>query len=63
VKVHVDWDLCDGNGACQVEVPEVFQLDDDDNLAVLQETPDEALRPKVEAAARMCPKHAITVEG
>jgi ferredoxin len=41
--------------------PEVFELQDDDNLLVLQETPDESLRPKVEAAVRACPKQAITL--
>jgi ferredoxin len=32
-------------------------------LTVLNETPDESLRKKVEAAARYCPTNAISLEG
>ena len=39
--------------------PEVFELDDDDNLQLLQEQPAEELRAKVEKAVRMCPKAAL----
>ena len=42
--------------------PEVFEVRDDDFLYVLQEEPSEELREKVEAAARSCPKTAITIE-
>jgi preprotein translocase subunit SecA len=35
---------------------------EDDLLYVLDENPAEALRQKVEAAVRTCPKHAITIE-
>jgi ferredoxin len=43
--------------------PEVFELQDDDTLMILQETPDESLRPKVVDAVRACPKQAITLQG
>jgi ferredoxin len=42
--------------------PEVFHLNDDDVLVVLDETPDEALRPKILDAIRLCPKQAISLE-
>jgi len=42
--------------------PEVFLVDDDDNLQILQENPPDELRVKVEEAVRMCPKQAITLE-
>jgi ferredoxin len=61
MKVVVNWPLCDGNGVCAVEAPEVFELDDDDQLILLKEEFDEALRPKVEAAVRICPKHALSI--
>ena len=35
---------------------------DDDNLYLLQEHPPEALRAKVEAAVRGCPKQAISIQ-
>jgi ferredoxin len=63
MKVNVDWDLCDGNAVCTVEAPVVFQMDDDDNLIVLQEESGEELRAQVVAAAGICPKRAISIEG
>jgi ferredoxin len=62
MKLKVNWPLCDGNGVCTVEVPELLALDDNDDLIVLSEEFDAALRPKVEAAVRVCPKHALHIE-
>jgi ferredoxin len=61
VRVDVDWDLCESNGLCVLAAPEVFELQDDDTLLILQETPDEGLRTKVEDAVRNCPKRAISL--
>jgi ferredoxin len=61
VHVIVDWNLCESNGLCVMAAPEVFELQDDDSLLVLQETPDESLRDKVADAARTCPKRAISL--
>lgn len=61
MKVSVDWKLCEGNGVCAIEAPDVFEMDDDDELTLLDETPDESARARVVAAARACPKRAITV--
>lgn len=63
MKVVVNWGLCDGNGVCSAEAPEVFEIDDDDNLIVLQPDFPAGLLPKVQAAARACPKRALTVDG
>ena len=63
MRVVVNFDLCESNALCMAEAPEVFEVRDDDFLYVLDEEPPEELRAKVEAAARVCPKQAITVEG
>jgi ferredoxin len=63
MRVIVDFDLCESNALCMAAAPEVFEVRDDDFLYVLQEEPPEDLRPKVEEAARRCPKQAITIEG
>jgi ferredoxin len=63
VRVVVDWDLCESNGLCMAAAPEVFELQDDDTLMILQETPDESLRAKVVDAVNACPKQAITLQG
>jgi ferredoxin len=61
MRVVVDYKLCESNALCVNEAPEVFEVRDDDLLYVLNENPDEALRAKVQAAARVCPKQAITI--
>jgi ferredoxin len=61
MKVVVDYDVCESNAICMGLAPEVFEVRDDDNLYLLQENPPEALRAKVEAAVRSCPKQAITL--
>jgi ferredoxin len=61
VRVDVDWNLCESNGLCQAAAPEVFELQEDDTLLILQETPDESLKDKVEEAVRNCPKRAISL--
>ena len=63
MRVVVDRDLCEANGICVVHAPEVFLLDDTDEIHVLEEHPDEARREHVEQAARNCPKQAIFLEG
>jgi ferredoxin len=59
MRIVVDFDLCESNALCMEAAPEVFEVRDDDFLYVLDETPAEELREKVEAAVRVCPKQAI----
>ena len=62
MRIVVDFSLCESNALCVNAAPEIFEVRDDDLLYVLDETPPEALRAKVEAAARVCPKQAIKIE-
>lgn len=62
MRVVVNFDLCQSNAVCQGIAPEVFEVRDDGYLYILQETPDESLRTKVEEAALACPTQAISVE-
>jgi ferredoxin len=61
MRVVVDYDLCESNAVCMAIAPEVFEVRDDDFLYVLQETPPEDLRSKVEEAVQRCPKQAISI--
>ncbi len=61
MKVVVNPDLCEGNARCVLAAPTVFELHDDDQAYVLIERPGDDLRPKVEEAARVCPRQAITL--
>ncbi len=62
MRVVVDFDTCQSNAVCMSLAPEVFEVRDDGYLYVLNETPGEDLRGKVEEAARSCPTQAITIE-
>lgn len=62
VKVVVDFDKCNSNAVCQAAAPEIFEVRADNFLYVLQETPPESLRAKLEAAVRGCPNKAIRIE-
>ena len=62
MRVVVDFDKCQSNALCMAEAPEVFEVRDDGFLYILNETPPEELRAKVEEAARVCPTQAITIE-
>lgn len=62
MRVVADTDICQGHQMCQHEAPTVFGFDEDADLVVLlDERPDESLRPAVEAAVRYCPAMALTV--
>lgn len=61
MKVIVNRALCDGNGNCAAAAPELFALDDNDEMEVLQESFGEELRAKAEAAVRSCPKNALSL--
>ena len=63
IRIIVDFDICQSHGLCTQAAPEVFEIRDDGFLYVLQESPPETLRAKVEAAVRECPTGAIRVEG
>ncbi|HEY7107317.1 MAG TPA: ferredoxin [Acidimicrobiia bacterium] len=63
MRVVVDELRCDAHGQCVDACPEVFALEDDDDIVrVLDEHPDASLREKLERAAMLCPKAAITID-
>ncbi len=61
MRVVVDYDLCESNAVCMAVAPEIFEVRDDDFLYVLDETPPESMRAKVEEAVQRCPKQAISI--
>ena len=62
MKVVVDLSVCNLHGLCVETAPEVFEIGDDGALHVLNETPPEGLRAKVDKAVRECPTGAISIE-
>ena len=63
IRVVVDRDVCQDHGQCVFAAPQVFELDEEGKLVVLQQEVDESLRDVVEEAADVCPVQAITIEG
>ncbi len=61
VHVVVDRLKCESNGLCVGYAPDVFEISDDDELVVLEESPSEGRRTAVELAVRMCPKQALSL--
>lgn len=61
--VNVDRERCLANGLCESVAGEVFEVGDDDVATVRVDTVDDALRPLVEEAARLCPTQAISIRG
>ena len=61
MRVVVDLNACDLHGLCVEAAPEVFEIGDDGVLKVLNETPEPALRGKVDKAVRECPTGAISI--
>ncbi|MUL75811.1 ferredoxin [Mycolicibacterium sp. CBMA 226] len=60
-KVSVDFGLCESNGVCDGIIPEVFHLDDQDYLHILEDEVTPANRDRILEAVRQCPRQAISI--
>lgn len=63
MRISVDRAVCEGVGMCESMAHEFFELDDDEVLQVLDDTPAEEHRRQVAAAVASCPVQALTLEG
>jgi ferredoxin len=61
MELKVDPLVCEANAVCVGLAPEVFDLDDDDNLTILQPHPTPDQLDRVRHAVRSCPKAALTL--
>jgi ferredoxin len=59
MRVQVDRDACEANGVCAGLVPEVFELDDDDDLHIMGDDVPAGLQATVRLAVQSCPKAAL----
>ncbi|BBZ03456.1 ferredoxin [Mycolicibacterium chitae] len=60
-KVEVDFEICEANGVCMGIIPEVFELDDEDYLHVLQDEVTPENEDQIREAVRQCPRQAISI--
>jgi len=61
-QVGVDYDLCEANGICVGIDPEVFDLDDDDNLHLLRTDVTRENESRVQQAVDSCPRNALRID-
>ncbi|HVW41505.1 MAG TPA: ferredoxin [Amycolatopsis sp.] len=61
-EIVVDRDECEANAVCEGILPEIFKVDEDDNLQVSNVHPPAELLDKVQEAVDMCPKRALKLK-
>jgi ferredoxin len=59
LRVEVDYGKCSGLGLCEAESPEIFEVQEDGSLTLLDATPSEDRRAACEAAVASCPTEAL----
>ncbi len=59
LRVELDEAKCSGLGLCEAEAPEIFEVQDDGSLTILEENPAEEHRAACEAAVASCPTEAL----
>lgn len=62
-EIFVDMDLCKGHATCMGEAPELFRVDEEGKLTVLNAHPSPEQLTRARAAARYCPTQAIRLDG
>ena len=62
MKIEVDFGLCEANAICMGIIPEVFQVDDQDYLHVLNDDVTPENEAQIRDAVRQCPRQAISIK-
>ena len=63
MQLRVDRDLCEANAVCCGLAPDVFELDDDEQLVIKVQEPAPEQLDKVRKAVERCPKAALELLG
>ena len=62
MKIIVDYDMCEANAVCVKIAPEMFVVDDQEQLQLKLESPGPELQAKLEKAVSRCPRQALSIE-
>ncbi|GAA0920927.1 ferredoxin [Nonomuraea longicatena] len=62
MKVKVDELVCEANAVCVGLAPEVFDVDEEDQLHILLPEVPQEMADRVRHAVRSCPKAALSLE-
>ena len=59
MRITVDYGKCTCLGMCEAAAPDLFEVQADGSLTVLNEEPGEDLLEELEAAVASCPTEAL----
>ena len=62
MRIVLDESKCSSLGMCESVAPDVFEVGDDGALTVLNPTPPEGERARMEEAVAACPTAALSSE-
>ncbi|WP_137723250.1 ferredoxin [Prescottella subtropica] len=60
MEVRVDSDRCEANGVCVGIAPDIFELDDDEQLIITSAVVPADREADVRSAIAQCPRAALT---
>ena len=61
-RLLLDTGKCQGYANCLIEAPEIWDFDEDNDIAILKNSePGEDLRVVADASVRCCPARAISL--
>ena len=60
-RVEVDYDLCESNALCEAVAPDVFRIDDNDDMFIDHPEVTDENRSRIEQAVASCPKAALKI--
>ncbi len=63
LEVSADRHECQSYGNCVLKAPDLFDLDDNGVVVVLDKTPGEEHRQQALSAVRACPVRALSLTG
>ncbi|HXB86037.1 ferredoxin [Mycobacterium sp.] len=61
-QVLVDRDACETHGACAALAPDIFEIQDNDEMVVLNDRPGIDRLPALREAVAACPRVALSIE-
>lgn len=62
MRIKADFDLCESNAVCVGMAPDVFDLDDDDYLVILDDEVPADREAEMRQVVASCPKSALSLE-
>jgi ferredoxin len=61
LQVEINLEFCQGHGVCESEAPEVFRVNDDRQVELIDSAPGEDQRAAIELAVKYCPTRALRI--